>query len=480
MAPISTAILVDRARLAALGVPKTIVPGTAWLILFWKAAAAGWNTYTVGTSTPLHEQPDWPYEEAEFVHHILSDPDLRALGPQSPALKRGAIATTITTPTPVPGPQSPTVLVVSPYLPYPLSHGGAVRIWNLCRALAGRVNFILACFREKNDTTDYARLHEVFREVYIVDRDERGTADPSLPRQVREHSSAAMNALIASLAPRIDLLQIEFTHMAAFREAAPHLPAILVEHDLTYTLYRQLAETDKTPAARREYELWLEFERRHLRGYDGVWTASGEDRDAALAEGSPAAGTWAVPNGVDVLRYTPAADAAAPTILYVGSFRHLPNIIGFEALRDEVMPRVWKRFPEARLCVVAGPDPGRHFREFRNGAIPRRMDPRIEMHEFVADLRPLYAASSVVAVPLAVSAGTNIKVLEAMACGKAMVTTPVGCQGLGSRTAAKPSSAAAGRTSPLPSQPSSPTRPFAPAWERKPAGPPNPASTGAA
>ena len=95
------------------------------------------------------------------------------------------------------------------------------------------------------------------------------------------------------------------------------------------------------------------------------------------------------------------------------------------------MPRVWKRFPTARLRVVAGPEPQRYWREFRKAAFPRAMDSRIEMHGFVADLRPLYAKAALVVVPLVVSAGTNIKVMEAMACRKAVVTTPVGCQGLG-------------------------------------------------
>jgi glycosyltransferase involved in cell wall biosynthesis len=52
------------------------------------------------------------------------------------------------------------------------------------------------------------------------------------------------------------------------------------------------------------------------------------------------------------------------------------------------------------------------------------------IHGFVEDLRPFYARAAVVLVPLEVSAGTNIKVLEAMACGKAIVSTPVGCAGL--------------------------------------------------
>jgi glycosyltransferase involved in cell wall biosynthesis len=96
------------------------------------------------------------------------------------------------------------------------------------------------------------------------------------------------------------------------------------------------------------------------------------------------------------------------------------------------MPEVWRRHPGARLRVVAGPQ-HEMFRERFRGSAPGNIDERIHIHGFVADLRPLYAQASVVVVPLAVSAGTNIKVLEAMACGKAIVSTPVGCAGLGLR-----------------------------------------------
>ena len=88
------------------------------------------------------------------------------------------------------------------------------------------------------------------------------------------------------------------------------------------------------------------------------------------------------------------------------------------------MPRVWKRFP--------GGAPARGRRPAARAVLEeaRRSIARIELHGFVEDLRPLYASAAVVVVPLEVSAGTNIKVLEAMACGKPVVTTPVGCAGL--------------------------------------------------
>jgi glycosyltransferase involved in cell wall biosynthesis len=86
-------------------------------------------------------------------------------------------------------------------------------------------------------------------------------------------------------------------------------------------------------------------------------------------------------------------------------------------------------FPNARLRVVAGPQYELHWRNFAASGSSAR-DGRVRVDGFIEDLRPLYARATVVVVPLEVSAGTNIKVLEAMACGKAIVTTGIGCAGL--------------------------------------------------
>jgi glycosyltransferase involved in cell wall biosynthesis len=426
LAPLGPSILVDRRKLLGLGIPDCSLTGTAWMMLFWKAAAAGWRSYSVGQDAPLREQPDLPMQDTSFLLNLLRQSDLRRLGPRDADLARG---TTGRMRFGYSQSGRLRVLLVSPFLPFPLSHGGAVRIYNLCKALASRVDFSLIAVREKNEYVDYARLHDIFPDVRIVDIDERPTRDGSLPAQVRQYRSASLRASIAEIAAewRPDLLQVEYTHMASFQSSAPELPAILVEHDLTFSLYRQLADSRPGRESEAEYRRWLEFERRWLREYDGVWTVSDDDRKAAIREGSrDPSTTFSIPNGVDIDRFRPA-DSPGGTceVLYVGSFRHLPNLLGFEKLQREVMPRVWARHAEVRLRVVAGPDYEKHTKDQLRG-----LDSRIEIHGFVEDLRPLYARASIVVVPLEVSAGTNIKVLEAMACGKPVVTTPPGCAGL--------------------------------------------------
>jgi len=137
-----------------------------------------------------------------------------------------------------------------------------------------------------------------------------------------------------------------------------------------------------------------------------------------------------IPNGVDLERFMvrPRPDGP-PTVLFVGSFRHLPNLLAFELLRDAIMPQVWRAVPEAILHVIAGPDHERAAVVAGKKALLDG-DPRIVVEGFVEDVRPAYSSADVVAVPLPLSAGTNIKVMEAMACARAVVSTPSGCRGL--------------------------------------------------
>ena len=422
LAPVSNLLVIRRELLLQFGLPKAFTFGAAMEQIFRQAAAAGLVSLVAGTGEPLQQEPAMALEDMEFT--------LRNGAPQPVLgqLRRGNVATATAVPS---FRGKPRVLIVSPYLPFPLSHGGAVRIYNLCRELAADVDFILVCFREVRETVHYVELHKVFREVHVVDIDEKA-ADAAVPQQVHEYRNSAMAALIARLCQdrSIDLVQLEYTQMAEYRTCAGSLPVLLVEHDITFSLHQQLAESTGSKPAGEQFHLWQDFERKALAEVPYVWTMSGQDRELALQNGAATETTLAVPNGVDLARFQVLNKTSSPpSVLFVGSFRHLPNLLAFEALRDTIFPEVRRAVPNARLHVVAGPDheQAASLAGKANLLLPQ---PGISMEGFVEDVRPAYRECNVVVIPLPVSAGTNIKLMEAMACGRAVVSTPVGCAGL--------------------------------------------------
>jgi glycosyltransferase involved in cell wall biosynthesis len=137
-----------------------------------------------------------------------------------------------------------------------------------------------------------------------------------------------------------------------------------------------------------------------------------------------------IPNGVDLARFRPAPEAPGQRLLFIGSFRHFPNVAAYRFFTEEVWPLLRDKFPQMSLTVVSGGDYLTYWRAFTDSPEPAP-DPRIRLLGFVSDVRPLYVESNLVLVPTTVSAGTNVKVLEAMAMERAVISTSSGCAGLG-------------------------------------------------
>ena len=316
---------------------------------------------------------------------------------------------------PVPGRKR--VGVLSPYFPYPLSHGGAVRIWNLLREMAREFDVTLFAFTagpvEPGPVAEFcARIVLVQKPRY---REPRWST--LLPPEVHEFRSPAMRAARARFRAECGVLQVEYTHLA------PYGGDILVEHDVTFDLFEQVWRRDRSLRAWWDWFRWRRFERRAVRRFRRVVVMSGKDR-AMLGQGE------VIGNGVDLARFRPAPETPGQRLLFIGSFRHFPNVEAYRFFTAQVWPRLRERFPEMTLAVVAGPDHLTCWQAFAGGLAPDP-DPRIRLLGFVADVRPLYAEANLVIVPTTVSAGTNVKVLEAMAMERAVVSTPSGCAGLG-------------------------------------------------
>jgi glycosyltransferase involved in cell wall biosynthesis len=213
---------------------------------------------------------------------------------------------------------------------------------------------------------------------------------------------------------------VEYTQLAEYGGD------VLVEHDVTFDLFGQIARRQRTLAAAWDLYRWRRFEMRQARRYRRVAVMS--KKDAELL--GPAVRSVVIENGVDLERFRPEPETPGERLLFIGSFRHFPNIEAYRFFTARVWPLLRDKFPNMTLTVVAGSEPLTYWRAFTDSPEPAPGD-RIRMLGFVADVRPLYVETNLVIVPTTVSAGTNVKVLEAMAMQRAVVSTGSGCAGLG-------------------------------------------------
>jgi glycosyltransferase involved in cell wall biosynthesis len=312
----------------------------------------------------------------------------------------------------------PRILIASPYLPFPLSHGGAVRMYNLMRRAARDYDQILVAFTEQSAPPPREIL-DICAEVVLVRRSGSHELPYSgRPEVVEEFDSAAFRAALHQTVRkwRPAVAQLEFTQLAQYAADCAPARTILVEHDVTFDLYQQLAKLADTWDLRQQVPLWRSFETGAWRQVDRVVVMSAKDR--GLVTGAPAV---TLPNGVDLDRFRPGTDAPEPRrLLFIGSFAHLPNRLAVEFFLN----RVWPNLRDTTLHIIAGA---------RHDQWPLAADlsqPGIELEGFVGDVRPAYQRAALVIAPLTASAGTNIKILEAVAMGKVVVSTPAGVNGL--------------------------------------------------
>ena len=192
------------------------------------------------------------------------------------------------------------------------------------------------------------------------------------------------------------------------------------------TCSRQVRRRARTLAAWWNHFRWHRFETGAVRRYRKVVVMS--KKDAELL--GPAAPAMVIENGVDLERFRAEPETPGERLLFIGSFRHFPNIEAFRFFTRDVWPLLRDKFPQMTVTVVCGADHLAYWRAFADSPEPAP-DPRIRMLAFVEDVRPLYVEANLVIVPTTVSAGTNVKVLEAMAMQRAVVSTASGCAGLG-------------------------------------------------
>ncbi|CAL78552.1 putative glycosyltransferase (group 1) [Bradyrhizobium sp. ORS 278] len=231
---------------------------------------------------------------------------------------------------------------------------------------------------------------------------------------------------------RFDIVNLEFPYLGhcLFRKApAGEKPPRLVvdSHEIAYDLARQFADTGAS-LGRRLYAgvNWRKLRREELAAYteaDGVYLCSEADEIRLHGDLSNVR-TAVIPNAADTDYYQPRSSDPAPdgrTVVYFGLLSTVPNIDAVTHFVQDIWPAIAARHPDARCKIIGGRPPP---------SLQALAGPRIELTGFVPDLRPHLAAAAAVVVPLRLGGGTRLKIVEAMAMGKAIVSTSLGAEGI--------------------------------------------------
>jgi polysaccharide biosynthesis protein PslH len=323
----------------------------------------------------------------------------------------------------------------------PPDTGGKIRSYNILRELARLHSVTFFSFYGAHDHDQHAGLKSIFERVICMPL-KLPTAKSSAemisygirlfspqPYGVAKFCRPEVRRRVRVLMDRenYDVIVCDFMAAAGVIPWYSHVPKILFTHNVEATIWRRHYEVASTLAWKAIS--WLEWkkmekaERRYLRLADRVLTVSDADRDAFRGAVDPAKLT-VIPTGVDIEYFRPlAVEEKLNSLVFTGSMDWLPNEDAILYFLDEIFPLIVDKCPGAVLEVV-GRKPSRKL-QARAGE-----EKNVMLTGWVEDIRPYVARGSVCIVPLRIGGGTRLKIFEAMAMAKAVVSTSVGAEGL--------------------------------------------------
>jgi len=356
----------------------------------------------------------------------------------------------------------PRLLFLCQTLPYPPDGGVWIRTYHVLRLLARTFDVTALCFERATASSPAAHLTAPAALQRLADIDVFALPQRrSGARFLWDHARSALFGCVYTRylydsrpfaarlrdllqSTRFDLVHADSMDLARFFPLLGDLPIVCVHHDVESELLGRRAALEGSPW-RRAY---VRHQSRLMRQVEQRWcprvalNVVTSDRDRArLSEVAPGSRVDVVPNGVDTDEYLPeyrgasrpnepalagrSADAnrpTAPTVAYVGGTAPFPNLDALEFFSREILPHVRDAVPDAtaRWIGRASASQQQHYSSQYG----------IELTGYVDDARPLMQTASCHVVPLRVGGGTRLKILNAWAMGKAVVTTSIGCEGL--------------------------------------------------
>ena len=342
------------------------------------------------------------------------------------------------------------ILILTPQFPYPPHQGTTLRNFNLITGLAQHHQVHLLSFGDPGGQTD-TPVHTACQSVQVVPPPQRSMGQrlkalllSRLPDMaLRLPSAQFQTSLGAALEREVpDVVEVEGIELAQYLFQVAAGPGgqkrpllVFDDHNAEYVLQQRAFETDirqpkRWVGAAYSFVQWQRlrrYERMACRTADQVVTVSETDAEV-LRDLVPGLEPTVVPNGVDMGFYTapvPPLEAqdgpGAWDVVFTAKMDFRPNVDAVLWFSQEVLPRIRHESHETRFWVV-GKDPHPRLAALAD-------DPAVVVTGWVDDVRPYIASAAVYAIPLRIGGGTRLKVLEAMAMSKAIVSTALGCEG---------------------------------------------------
>ncbi len=332
------------------------------------------------------------------------------------------------------------ILMLTPYLPYPLLSGGQIRTYNLLKKLSEKHEITLfALIKEESERQYIPELEKYCQNVRVFKRSQNPftlkniiqTALSTFPFLViRNYVPETIKAIEKELSEgKYDLIHAETFYMM------PHLPetevpTILVEQTIEYLGYESYADQVKIPFLKPLLKIDInkikQWEKYYWQWCDKLIVMSQEDKDFIAHEIGNPDKIEVVANGVDMAWFDKKERKlpVEPTILSVGTFKWLPNVEAVSFLVHEVWPKLKNLIPEARLWIV-GNAPTQDVLAYQE------KDPSITVTGGIPDIRDAFKGAHVLVAPVFSGKGTRYKILEAMASETPIVATDIAVEGLG-------------------------------------------------